>query len=66
MQLQQLTAPLVAIWLLALVLAGVLGTFGIPGWALLSMLAAVPLIVVWQIGRGPAPTLSESIRAARR
>jgi hypothetical protein len=66
MQLHQLTIPLLVSWLLLLVLAGSFGGFGIPGWALLGVLGSFPLILARQIGRGPAPTMSESIRAARR
>jgi hypothetical protein len=66
MQLQQLTTVLLGSWLLLLVLAGSFGGFGIPGWALVGVLGSFPLILTRQIQRGPAPTMSESIRAARR
>ena len=66
MHIAQLSTPLFVTWLASLTLAGAFGSFGIAGWALLATLGAVPLIVVRQIGREPAPTLSESINAARR
>jgi hypothetical protein len=66
MRLHQLTIPLLVSWLLVLVLAGTFGSFGVPGWALLGVLGSAPLILVRQTGREPAPTMSESIRAARR
>ena len=66
MRLHQLTIPLLASWLVVLVLAGTFGQFGIPGWALLGVLGSFPLVLVRLIGREPAPTMSESIRAARR
>ena len=66
MHIQRLTTSLLAIWLVALALAGAFGTFGFAGWMLLAALGAFPLIVVRQIGREPAPTMSESINEARR
>jgi hypothetical protein len=66
MQPHHMTISLLISWLLVLVLAGSFGSFGIPGWALLGVLGSFPLILMRQFGRGPAPTMSESIRAARR
>ena len=66
MHIERLTTALLVFWLLALALAGTLGSFGIPGWALVTMLGVFSLIMVRQIGRGPAPTLSERINGARR
>ena len=66
MQIQRLTTPLLVTWLLALALAGAFGSFGIPGWALIATLGVLPLIMVRQIRREPAPTMSERINAARR
>ena len=66
MRLHYPTIALLASWLLVLVLAGTFGNFGIAGWGLLCVIGSFPLILVRQIGREPAPTMSESIRAARR
>jgi hypothetical protein len=66
MQGHHLTISLSVSWLLVLVLAGSFSSFGLPGWALLSVLGSFPLILALQIQRGPAPTMSEAIRAARR
>jgi hypothetical protein len=66
MHINTLVIPMFALWLVALVLAGTLGRFGVPGWMLLGTLAVIPLIVIRQIGRGHAPTMSQTIDAARR
>lgn len=66
MYIPHMQTPLVMTWLVALTLAGVLGDFGIPGWLLLSVLALFPLVVLRQVERSLAPTLSETIRDARR
>ena len=58
--------PLLALWVVALALAGAFGSFGIPGWTLIATLGAIPVVVARQLVREPAPTMSESINAARR
>jgi hypothetical protein len=62
----RLTTGFLVAWLLVLASAGTLGNFYIAGWALLTMLAAAPVLLLRQIDRGPSVTLSESIMAARR
>lgn len=66
MQLHHLTIMLLVSWLVVLVLAGSFSSYGLPGWALLGVLGSLPLILALQIRRGPAKTMSEAIRAARR
>jgi hypothetical protein len=66
MNLARLTTGFLVAWLLVLATAGTLGNFYIAGWALLTMLAAAPVLLMWQMNRGPSVTLSESIMAARR
>jgi hypothetical protein len=66
MYIHRLTMSLLGIWLLALALAGAFSSFGFPGWMLLATLGAVPLIIARQLGREPAPTMSETINDARR
>ena len=66
MNIQQMKTPLVVSWLIALAVTGVLGSFGIPGWTMLGGLALIPLLVLRQMQGGPAQTMSETIRAARR
>ena len=54
MNLERLTTVLLVAWLLVLATAGTLGNFYIAGWALLSMLAAAPLLLTPQLARAPA------------
>ena len=64
MTLERLTTVLLLAWLLVLATASSLGNFYIGGWALLSVLAAAPVLLMRQINHNLA--LSESLQAARR
>jgi hypothetical protein len=66
MRIPWMTTLLIITWLLALIIAGGLGAFGVLGWTLLAVLAVSSVIVVRRVQGGPNATLSESIQAARR
>ena len=67
MQLVSLKAMLAAVWIAAVLIAGLAGQLSsVSSWTLLAGVALLPPMVMMWRWKTPAQTMSESIHEARR
>ena len=67
MKLEHMKAMFSAVWVMAVVAAGLLGHVTSPvTWLILALIAVVPPLAVMRYWNYPAKTMSESIREALR
>ena len=67
MQLDSIKATVAAVWISAVCAAGIAGNVrSLSGWAVLTGLAVLPLIVMMWRWNAPRQTMSETIRKALR
>jgi hypothetical protein len=67
MHTYSLKVPVVASWLLALLITGIAsGVTTISGWFGMAVLVAVPTVVGLYLWRAPVPTTSQRIQEALR
>jgi len=58
---------LTILWVLAVVLAGLLGNLtSTSNWIVPAVVSAIPPIILWQLWNSPVPSMSDSIRRVLR